>query len=63
MKTKEIIKLIENDGWREVRQTGSHRHFRHQTKAGTVTVAVHRLNDDIARGTENSILKQAGLKK
>lgn len=62
MKTKEIIKLITADGWQEVRQTGSHRHYRHPDKKGTVTIAVHRMTDDIPKGTENSILKQAGLK-
>lgn len=39
MKVKEIITLIEKDGWVQVRQTGSHRQFKHATKKGTVTVA------------------------
>lgn len=39
MKVKEIIKLIENDGWFLVRQKGSHRQFNHPTKKGTVTIA------------------------
>jgi len=39
MKVRAVIKLIEADGWRFVRQTGSHRRFRHPTKPGTVTVA------------------------
>jgi predicted RNA binding protein YcfA (HicA-like mRNA interferase family) len=30
---------IEADGWQAVRQTGSHRHLRHPTKPGTVTVS------------------------
>lgn len=62
MKVKEIIRLIEKDGWFLVRQKGSHMQFKHPTKVGLVTVAAHSLSDDLAKGTENSILKQAGLK-
>ncbi len=62
MKAKEIIKLVEEDGWYQVRQKGSHRQFKHNIKKGLVTVAAHRLSDELAPGTENSILKQAGLK-
>jgi predicted RNA binding protein YcfA (HicA-like mRNA interferase family) len=62
MKVSEVIKLLEKDGWFLARQTGSHRQYKHQTKTGLVTLAVHRLSDDLAPGTLNSILKQAGLK-
>ncbi len=54
--------MIENDGWRHTRTTGSHRHYHHESKPGTVTVAGHG-GDDISRGTLNSMLKQAGLKQ
>ncbi|MDD1415837.1 type II toxin-antitoxin system HicA family toxin [Dolichospermum sp. ST_con] len=60
-KVKEIIKLLENDGWVHIRTTGSHRHFRHPNKQGTVTVP-GKLSDDLKLGTLNSILKQADLK-
>ncbi|MCL2647362.1 MAG: type II toxin-antitoxin system HicA family toxin [Phycisphaerales bacterium] len=62
MKTREIIRMLENDGWVAVRQTGSHRHFKHPIKPGIVTVAIHGMNEDLRPGTLNSILKQAGLK-
>jgi predicted RNA binding protein YcfA (HicA-like mRNA interferase family) len=62
MKVKETIKLIEKDGWYLVRTKGSHRQYKHQTKMGLVTVP-GKLSDDLAPGTFNSILKQAGLKK
>ena len=62
MKVRDIIKLVERDGWQHVRTTGSHRHYRHTEKPGTVTIPGHP-NDDIAIGTELSILKQAGLKR
>jgi len=61
-KVREAIKLIEADGWREVRTKGSHRQFKHPTRAGRVTVAGNA-SDDLAPGTYNSILKQAGLKE
>ena len=61
MKVKEMIKLIEDNGWFQVRQRGSHRQFNHHIKRGTVTVA-GKPNDDLAKGTEKSILRQAELK-
>ena len=61
MKVKDIIKLIEQDGWYLARTRGSHRQYKHPTKSGLVTVP-GKLSDDLAVGTFNSILKQAGLK-
>ncbi len=61
MKVKEVVKLLEADGWQLVRMVGSHRQFKHPSKLGTVTVA-GKLSVDIPPGTLNSILKQAGLK-
>ena len=61
MKVKEAIKLIEEDGWYIVRQKGSHMQFKHATKKGLVTIACHRMSDDIARGTLASILRQAQI--
>ncbi|HEX2824939.1 MAG TPA: type II toxin-antitoxin system HicA family toxin [Burkholderiales bacterium] len=62
MKVKELIDLLEADGWVLVRTKGSHRQFRHPTKKGTVTVA-GKPSIDMPAGTLNSALKQAGLKK
>jgi len=62
MKVSEIIKIIEKDGWYLVRKKGSHRQYKHNEKGGLVTIAGHKLSDDIAKGTLNSILKQAQLK-
>lgn len=61
MKIREVIKLLEQEGWRLDRTRGSHRQYRHPTKAGTVTVPGHP-GDDVPPGTLNSIRKQAGLK-
>jgi predicted RNA binding protein YcfA (HicA-like mRNA interferase family) len=61
MKVKQIIKMIESDGWDLVRTKGDHRQFKHSIKKGLVTVP-GKLSADLKKGTENSILKQAGLK-
>jgi predicted RNA binding protein YcfA (HicA-like mRNA interferase family) len=61
MTVRDIIRLIEADGWVWIDTRGSHRQFKHPTKPGRVTVA-GKPRDDLAPGTQNSILKQAGLK-
>ncbi len=58
---RDAIRLIEQDGWRLVATKGSHREFKHPSKAGRVTIA-GKMSDDLAPGTWNSIIKQAGLK-
>ncbi len=60
MKVRELIRLLRNDGWYLVRTRGSHRQYKHAEKRGQVTVPGH-LNDDIARGTLRSVLKQAEI--
>jgi predicted RNA binding protein YcfA (HicA-like mRNA interferase family) len=62
MKVRDIIKLIEADGWYIVATKGSHRQYKHSIRPGRVTIAGHP-NDDLAPGTLNSILKQAKLKE
>ncbi len=59
-KAIEMEKIILADGWLFKNQVGSHRHYIHPTKPGKVTIPFH--GKDIPKGTENSILKQAGLK-
>lgn len=62
MKVRDIVRLIEGAGWKQVRVRGSHRQFRHDDRGGLVTIP-GKDGDDVAAGTLNSILKQAGLKK
>ena len=62
MKIRDVIKLIEEDGWYQVDSKGSHRQFKHPIKSGRVTIAGHP-GDDLAPGTLNSVLKQAKLKE
>jgi len=61
VKVRELMVLVEADGWRLVRQKGSHRQYHHPLKSGTVTVSGN-LGIDVPPGTLNSVLKQAGLK-
>jgi len=62
MKVSEILRQLQDDGWFLVATRGSHRQFKHAVKAGRVTLA-GKPSDNLAPGTLNSILKQAGLKK
>ena len=61
MKIRDVIRIIEMDGWYVVQSKGSHKQSKHAVKTGRVTIAGHP-NDDVGPGTLNSILKQAGLK-
>lgn len=61
LKVKEVIQLIESDGWFFVRQKGSHKQYRHATKNGTVTIPGN-LNDELPAGTLASIFRQVNLK-
>ena len=59
---REVIRLLEADGWYLVATRGSHRQYKHKIKAGRVTVA-GKPSEEVAPGTLNSILKQSGLKE
>ena len=60
MKVREVLRLVAKDGWVIVRQTGSHRHFKHATKPGLVTVA-GKEGDEMHPKTLSSIARQAGI--
>jgi predicted RNA binding protein YcfA (HicA-like mRNA interferase family) len=60
MKVSELLRRLREDGWFLVATRGSHRQYKHPTKPGRVTVP-GMPSDDLAPGTLNSILKQAGL--
>jgi predicted RNA binding protein YcfA (HicA-like mRNA interferase family) len=62
MKVRDAIRMIEQDDWYQVATRGSHRQYKHPRKPGRVTIA-GKPSDDLAPGTLNSILKQAGLKE
>jgi predicted RNA binding protein YcfA (HicA-like mRNA interferase family) len=60
MTTREVLQRLHADGWVKVRQTGSHWQFKHATKPGVVTVAVHKQSAHVKPGTLASIKRQAG---
>ena len=61
MKVNAMLRMLRQDGWEEIARRGSHRQLKHRSKPGRVTVP-GKPSDDLAPGTLNSILKQAGLK-
>jgi predicted RNA binding protein YcfA (HicA-like mRNA interferase family) len=60
MKSREIISVLQRDGWIQVAQKGSHVQFKHPTKKGRVTVP--HPERDVPLGTLKSIERQSGLK-
>ena len=60
-KVREVIRMLEDEGWFLHRQKGSHRQFKHPTKKGAVTVN-QKPSDTIDQEILNSIWKQAGWK-
>lgn len=60
MKSADIIKALEADGWFQVAQRGSHKQFKHPTKAGRVTIP-HPVKD-MKIGTLKSIERQSGVR-
>jgi predicted RNA binding protein YcfA (HicA-like mRNA interferase family) len=62
IRVRDVIRMIESDGWVLDRTRGDHRQYTHPNKSGLVTVSGH-MNDEVMKGTFNSILKQAGLRK
>ena len=52
MKIAELIRLLEEDGWRLARTRGSHRQYKHPSKPGTVTAA-GKPSLDVPPGTLN----------
>ena len=60
MNSRDVIRALERDGWREVNQAGSHQQFKHPAKKGRVTVPHPKR--DIPVGTLKSMEKQAGIK-
>ncbi len=60
MKVRDVLRLLRADGWFQIRVRGSHRPFKHPGKPGLVTVPGHP-GDELAPGTLDSVLNQAGL--
>ena len=62
MKVRDVIKLVEADGWYMISIKGDHRQYKHPIKRGRVTIAGHR-NIDVPVGTLISIFKQAQIER
>jgi predicted RNA binding protein YcfA (HicA-like mRNA interferase family) len=60
MRSRDVIKLLETDGWKEVARKGSHTQFKHPMKKGRVTVPDPKR--DVPVGTLRSIEKQSGIR-
>jgi predicted RNA binding protein YcfA (HicA-like mRNA interferase family) len=59
MRAREVIKMLHDDGWYYVGATGSHKHYKHPTKPGKITVPDHP--GDLDKKTVKTIREQAGL--
>lgn len=62
MKVKDVIKILENDGWYLSRTRGSHRQYKHNIKSGTVTVS-GKLSIEVPIGTLKNIWRQAQIEE
>jgi predicted RNA binding protein YcfA (HicA-like mRNA interferase family) len=61
LKVRDVIKLLEEHGWRHVRTTGDHRVFR--SPDGRITVVSGKAGEDVRPGTYRAILRQTGIKE
>lgn len=59
MTPKELIRILESNGFVLKRIRGSHHVFTNKTSGKITVVPVHK--GDLPRGTLHAILKQAGL--
>ena len=60
MTAKEVLKLLNQNGWYVHETKGSHVQLKHPERQGKITIPMH--GGDLKPGTLNSVLKQAGLK-
>jgi predicted RNA binding protein YcfA (HicA-like mRNA interferase family) len=61
MKCSELYRILTKDGWYPVTQKGSHIKMRHDIKPGVVIMPNHG-SQEVGRGLELKILKDAGLR-
>ncbi|MCQ2180127.1 MAG: type II toxin-antitoxin system HicA family toxin [Bacteroidales bacterium] len=61
-KVRDVLNLLELNGWRQVRIRGDHRIY-YKEGARRPIVVPGNMNDDLAFGTLKSILKEAGIQK
>jgi len=62
MKSSELYRILIQDGWYAVSQSGSHIKMRHKGKSGVIIFPNHGSNE-VGKGLEKKLLKQVGIKK
>ncbi len=61
---KELCRVLEKDGFKLERQTGSHRIYQKRTEESVITIPVPvHSNKPLKKGTLHNILKKAGITK
>lgn len=61
MKCSELIRILKNDGWHEIRRSGSHVIMKHPHKPETLIVPFHA-SKEVKKGLLKAIFKQANIK-
>jgi len=61
VRPRQLIRVLEQRGWKLARSKGSHHHFTHPDSPNVVTVAIHA--KDVKRGTLSGILSDAGISR
>lgn len=62
MKCSELYRMLTQDGWYVVSQSGSHVKMRHPTKSGVIIFPNHG-NSEVGKGLERKLVKQAGIRR
>jgi mRNA interferase HicA len=62
LKSTQLYRILTQDGWYTVSQSGSHVKMRHKTKPGVIIFPNHG-SSEVGKGLEKKLLKQAGIKK
>jgi predicted RNA binding protein YcfA (HicA-like mRNA interferase family) len=58
---RDLVRTLENAGWRHVQTSGDHRVFRNPEGRGTIVVG--KLGDDVQPGAYRAVLRQTGIKE
>lgn len=59
MTSSELLRVLKQNGWIHIKTKGSHYHLE---KEGKKIILPFHGNKEVAKGTEQAILKQANLK-
>ncbi len=62
MKTSEAFRILQKDGWYPISQRGSHDKLKHDLKEGLIIFSNHGCQE-LGKGLEKKLFKQAGIKR